>query len=116
MYPKAASRGHGQPIQHQLLRNQASAPSPFRDVLENAKSSGRGGVVAPVPHLAQTDVMPPNPQVQQSTQSYTADSPPTAAANAPERKPAVMAEKVIVTPTDRDILIGRGTKANDHRE
>ncbi len=49
------------------------------------------------------------------TQSYTADSPPTAA-NAPEKKPAAMAEKVIVTPTDRDILIGRGTKANDHRE
>jgi hypothetical protein len=71
--------------------------------------------VAPVPHLAQADVMPPNPQVQQSTQSYTADSPPTAA-NAPEKKPAAMAEKVIVTPTDRDILIGRGTKANDHRE
>jgi hypothetical protein len=57
--------------------------------------------------------MPPNPQVQQSTQSYTADSPPTAA-NTPEKKPAAMAEKVIVTPTDRDILIGRGTKANDH--
>jgi hypothetical protein len=72
--------------------------------------------VAPVPHLAQADVMPPNPQVQLSTQSYTAESPPTAANGEPERKPAAMAEKVIVTPTDRDILIGRGTKANDHCE